>query len=358
MARQLSELRRHRGAAIGVVLFTAFALLLTSMVAGTLSRSQSGESIELTAVFSDATGLRVGDDVRVAGVRVGRVTGTQLGDDADTGRAIVSFSVSAEQELRADTVATIDYLNLMGQRFVALERPPGRRTQDSGDDAVGVLADGDTIALESTRPALDLTALFNAFRPIFDLLQPEDINRLAGNIVAVLQGQGSTLRSLLTETADLTSGLVERDDALTTVVDNVTAVLESTDSHRTEISRLLRGLGRLSTGLAGDRQRIATSLDSLAELSATTAQLVEEAGPHLIEDVRLSRAWFRYLRDHEDELVAAGRGLPQQLKVYLRTLGYGSYLNVYVCSLDIALKGVEPSLDLGLGSNRNTERCR
>ena len=263
MGRQLSELRRHPGATAGVVVFALVAVLLTSMVAGTLSRAQRGDSITVTAVFRDATGLRSGDDVRVAGVRVGRVTGTRVGTGEDRGLAVVTMSVSADQVLHDDVTASIDYLNLMGQRYVALTRPD--RTADAGR-----LGDDARIPLERTRPALDLTAMFNAFQPVFDLLQPGDVNLLATNIVQVLQGQGPTIQHLLEQTAELTHGLTDREDTLARVVDNVTLVLETTDDHRAEITDLVQGLDSLTAGLAEDRDRIATSLDGIARLSATT----------------------------------------------------------------------------------------
>lgn len=352
MARQVAQLMRARGPLAGVVVFTAVAIVLTAMVAGTLSRSAPADAIEVDAIFSDATGLRVGDDVRVAGVRIGRVTATRLGDGDQRGRAIVTFSVPRDQRLRADTVAAIDYLNLMGQRFVALSRPEN----DGDPSAAGLLKDGAVIGLESTRPALDLTALFNAFRPIFDLLQPDDINELAGNLVAMLQGRGPTLRHLLSQTGDITAGIAQREDILDRVVANVTTVLDATETHRAEITDLIDGLGDLTTGLAADRDRLADSLDSLARLSATTAQVVEQAGPSLVEDARLSAAWFRYLRSHRTEIIAAGGAIPKQLATYLRTLGYGSYLNVYICSLYAKVKGVPAALDLGPG-DRHSARC-
>ncbi|GAA1509110.1 MCE family protein [Nocardioides humi] len=351
MSRQLSELRRHRGAVLGVALFAVVALLLTSMVAGTLSRAQRGDAITLTAVFRDATGLRAGDDVRVAGVRVGRVTATRLGRDDERGLAVVTMSVSADQRLHDDVVASVDYLNLMGQRYVDLSRP--ERTADAGR-----LADGARIPLGRTRPALDLTAMFNAFEPIFDLLRPADINRLATNIVEVLQGQGPTLRHLLDQTAELTSGVVARDAALAKVVDNVTLVLDTTDEHRAEITRLVDGLASLTGGLAHDRDRIAISLDSLARLSATTADLVDTVRQPAVDVAVLSNPWFRYLAGRRDLLVQTGAAVPRQLDTYLRTLGYGSYLNVYVCTLAAGGAGIPATLDLGVTGNRHSKRCR
>jgi phospholipid/cholesterol/gamma-HCH transport system substrate-binding protein len=351
MNRQLSELRRHPVATAGVAVFALVAVLLTSMVAGTLSRSQRGDAITVTAVFRDATGLRAGDDVRVAGVRVGRVTGTRVGTGEDRGLAVVTLSVAADQVLHDDITASVDYLNLMGQRYVALTRP------DAQADAAR-LADGDEIPLARTRPALDLTAMFNAFKPVFDLLQPGDINQLATNIVQVLQGQGPTIQHLLEQTAKLTSGLTDREDTLARVVDNVTLVLETTDAHKAEITALVHGLDSLTAGLAKDRDRISTSLDGIARLSATAADVVEDARGPVVDAVDLARPWFGYLADRRDLLAETGAAVPKQLEVYLRTLGYGSYLNVYVCTLAAGLQGVPTTLDLGITGDRHSKRCQ
>jgi phospholipid/cholesterol/gamma-HCH transport system substrate-binding protein len=328
MSRTLSELNRHKGAVVGVVLFTALALTLTATVAGTLRGARPADAITLTAVFRDATGLRPGDDVRVAGVKVGRVEEARIGTGDERGLAVVRLLVDADQELTDDTVAAIDYLNLMGQRYVSLSRPEDAEgSEDSGE--AGRLEDGATIPLDRTRPALDLTALFNAFRPIFELLQPADINQLATNIVQVLQGQGPTLESLLSQTATLTQGIDDRDETLAQVVDNVSLVLETTNEHRGDITRLLQGLDSLTAGLAKDRDRVTS----------------------------VSTPWFDYLAGRSDLLVRAGKAVPQQLDTYLRTLGYGSYLNVYVCTLAGQAPG-SPAFDLGVSGDRFSKRCR
>lgn len=350
MGRQLSELRRHKGSVAGVAVFTLVAVVLTAMVAGTLSRAQRGDSIDVTAVFRDATGLRTGDDVRVSGVRIGRVTATRVGTGEERGLAVVTMTLSSDQVLHRDITASVDYLNLMGQRYIALTRA------DRSAEAAR-LSDGDRIPLAQTRPALDLTAMFNAFEPVFNLLQPGDVNQLATNIVQVLQGQGPTIEHLLQQTADLTSGLVDREDTLARVVDNVTLVLETTDEHRTELAALVDGLDSLTSGLATDRDRIATSLDGIARLSSTTADLVDGVRTPLIDVAGLTRPWFGFLAEKDDLLARTGAAVPQQLEVYLRTLGYGSYLNVFVCTHVLKLAG-GPSLDLGVTGDRHSKRCQ
>ena len=81
--------------------------------------------------------------------------------------------------------AAIKYRNLVGQRYVALDQGAG--------DLDPMLPPGGTIPLDRTTPALDLTALFNGFKPLFQALSPDDVNQLSGEIIQVLQGEGGTV---------------------------------------------------------------------------------------------------------------------------------------------------------------------
>ncbi|MDP9822356.1 MCE family protein [Nocardioides massiliensis] len=343
--------RRHPGALAGVVAFAVGAVLLTSLVAGTLGRAVGDDTIRVTAVFADATGVRPGDDVRVAGVKVGRIIEARLVE----GRAEVTFDVESDQPLTEATTASLDYLNLMGQRYVALAEPDG----DTGaGEGAAPLEDGARIPLDRTRPALDLTTMFNAFRPIFDLLQPEDVNLLASNLVGVLQGQGGTLRGLLEQTVELTGNVLEREDVLDRVVDNLTLVLETTDDHRTEISALVSGLDDLTTELADDRGEIVSSMQSVARMSSIAAGLVEEVSPDLVATLEAATPFTGYLARRTPLMARTMLAVPEQLTTYLKTLSYGSFLNVYVCTLTMRVAGVPGEVDLGLGASRFAERCR
>ncbi|MDT0202018.1 MlaD family protein [Nocardioides sp. AE5] len=341
----MKTLRRHPGAVIGVTAFVLVALVLTGMVAGTLSNATRGDTIRLSAEFSDATGVAVGDDVRMAGVKVGRVVGTELVDNL----AVVTFDVETTQRVTTSTLASVDFLNLMGQRYIALEAGAG------APDATP-LADGDIIPVARTRNALDLTAMFNAFKPIFDTLRPEDINELAGNIVSVLQGQGGTLSSLTQQVAELTSTVVARDDMISQVLDNLTFVSETANSHRTEIVSLIQELGTLTRGLAEDRELIATALDDITDLTGTGSDLLDATA----EPVKADIASLRYLLDYlagEDELLGSVlHHTPLQFNTYVRTLGYGSHLNVYVCRLYVQVTG-GPKVDT-VPEGLHSERCR
>ena len=92
------------------------ALTLTWLVYVSLRRDVAGDTTPYAAVFTDVYGLREGDDVRMAGVRVGRVEKIDL----DGKLAKVSFVVQSDQHLYGNTVASVTYQNIVGQRYLGL----------------------------------------------------------------------------------------------------------------------------------------------------------------------------------------------------------------------------------------------
>lgn len=341
MSRTLSALGRHRLAVLGCAVFTVVALLLTGLVAGTLAGGV-GSARSYTAVFRDASGLAAGDDVRISGVRVGLVEDVRL----DGRHARVRFTVEDDQPVYAGTIASIDFLNLLGQRYVGLT--PGDRGAE--------LPPGATIPLQRTRQGLDLTAIFNAFRPLFDLIEPEDVNELATNIVQVLQGQGPTLRHLTAETARLTQRLVARDEVIGRVIANVTVVMETMDDHKAQFRSLITELDGLTGAIARNREQIGSTLDRVQELVSTFASLLD-AGLHDVNrGVSSLAAWAASFERQAPRIAEALRSTQTLVTGYIRSLGLGSYLNTYVCDSHLQVQG-GPRVDLSR-TDASSRRCR
>jgi phospholipid/cholesterol/gamma-HCH transport system substrate-binding protein len=145
---------RSRQTAAPLIKFSVFALVTiaaTALLAATIVNMSFTSRDTYHAVFSDVTGLETGDDIRVAGVRVGQVEGIRIKDRT---LAEVTFTVAADRPLLTSTHAVVRYRNLVGQRYVAL-------TEGTGDGTR--LRPGGTIPLSRTQPALDLNALLNGF---------------------------------------------------------------------------------------------------------------------------------------------------------------------------------------------------
>lgn len=333
-------LRRVPGEIAGIAAFVALSVTLTLLVVNTLAQGQ-GDRTTYVAEFTDASGVSAGDEVRMAGVRVGRVESRELHD----GVARVRFSVDEGQTVHTDTTIRIAYLNLLGHRYLSLE---------PGEARTSVQRPGHTIGIERTAPALDLTELFNAFKPLFDTLDPADVNRVAEQVVAAAQGQEGVVASLTSEVADLTHHLADREDVITSVVANTTTVMSTLDDRRTELSAVIDGLSTLVDGLASDASQIDTAVVAVDDLAVSVADLVSGVGPPVTAALTSMSVVGQTMADGINELEAAMTDLPTMLDAYARSMSYGSHLNIYICSLSIAVQGEPLIPDIAPGS----EVCR
>ena len=197
------------------------------------------------------------------------------------------------------------------------------------------LSPGATIPVSRTSPGLDLTALFNAFKPLFDLLRPADVNKLATEITAVLQGEGPTINDLMEQTAKLTSHLAQKDEVIGRVITNVSTVMQTTAAHRKDLGVLISQLSKLTHGLAGDRQQIGTALDSMSHLSIAMDDLARRTRRPLTTDISRINTLTTLVNKQSDILGKGLRGTPRLLDAYARSMSYGSWLNTYICSMSI-----------------------
>lgn len=188
-----SPLRRHSRPLIGLCVFLVVCLALIWTVFVTLQREVDGETHSYSAVFTDVSGLKVGDEVRMAGVKVGRVDDVAL----DGTQARVQFRVQSEQVLYGNTKASIVYQNIIGQRYLGLS------LADYGDPSV--LPAGAVIPVEHTEPSFDISKLLNGFEPLSALLSPEQVDNLTMAIVRSLQGDTGAIATMISETTRLAS---------------------------------------------------------------------------------------------------------------------------------------------------------
>jgi phospholipid/cholesterol/gamma-HCH transport system substrate-binding protein len=305
------------------IVFTVVTVAATAALGITIANTDVGNTTHYDAVFTDVTSLNVGDDVRIAGVRVGQVEQIAVTQQR---LARVEFAVSADRALPASVTATIKYRNLVGQRYIAL---------DQGSGPMGTLAPGATIDIAHTHPALDLTDLFNGFKPLFQALSPADVNQLSNEIVLVLQGEGGTVNSLIAHTASLTTTLAGRDQVIGQVIDNLNSVLNTVNSRGGELSDLVTTLQQLVSGLAGDRAPIGDAISGIASLTNSTAGLLQLGRPALRQDIAALGQLSTNLANNSGLVDTFLRNLPVKYQRIGTLASYGSWLNFYLCSATV-----------------------
>ncbi len=311
-----------------------------------------------TAEFTSASRLREGSDVMVGGIRVGRVTGVEL---TAGNLASVTFQVEDDVTLSRNSRVAIRYLDLVGNRYLAVVQPGG-----SSAAAAEPQPQGEAIGVDRTEPALDLNVLLNGFKPLFEALNPADVNALATDIIRTFQGEGVTVRQLVARTASLTSTLAERDALIGSVIGNLGSTVRLVADRHSQVEGLVRDLARFASGLARDREVIGDTLAHIDTMADLSAQLLRDSRPALRADIRHLRAIAEVLARPESrrEIEHALDHLPTKLSRMSRTASYGSWFNYYVCSVKLRvddtpyLQPVVEQLLNNITLNDSAKRCQ
>jgi phospholipid/cholesterol/gamma-HCH transport system substrate-binding protein len=310
------------GALIKLIIFMVVTSMLTFVLAATIGNFGAGNTASYHVRFTDVTGLLPGNEVRIAGVKVGSVKRIALkGDQAD-----VLVSMQGGHRLTEGNTVQVRYRNLVGERYLAVQEGEGSSTP---------LKEGATVPVERTQPALDLTVLFNGFRPLFQALDPKTVNDVSFEIIQTLQGEGGTVDALLARTASLTNSLADKDAVIGRVVDNLTTVLATVDQRDSELSDLIVQLRRLAEGFAQDRKDIGSSIAGIGDLTDATAGLLAGIRPGLRSDIKNLGALAANLDKGKAEIDGVLQRLPEKLNRIVATASYGGWFNFYLCGVDV-----------------------
>lgn len=290
---------------------TLVALLLVIAAAFNLSKFPGFRGQTYRAELSDASGLHKGNMVQVAGIRSGRVQDVTIED----GKVLVTFEVDPGIEFGTESGASVEVLNLLGEKYLELTpRGPGQMSDnatipldrtESAYDIVGVLGD-----LTTTTERIDTERLEVALDTVADTVEasgPElqatfrGISRLSRTIST----RDEQLRTLLDSSAGVSGLLEQRRDDLVAVMRNGDLVFRELRQRKEAVHRLLvnaRNLARELRGVAKDNQKqIGPALKELddvlsflvskeKELKATLAAY----GPYadILGDVIGTGPWF------------------------------------------------------------------
>ncbi|WP_280260836.1 MlaD family protein [Nocardia abscessus] len=228
-----------RSLLLRLVIAAVLTAVIVTGILRVIDAPVTGDVETYTAEFTDVNGLRSGDDVRIYGIRVGKVVSVEL----DGTLARVRFTVARDRPVFDASTIAIRFQDLTGFRYLAVQQPeqPGPRRDP-----------GDVIGIDRTVPAFDVTTLFNGLQPVLAQLSPEEINQFASNMLAVLEGDGTGLGPALDAIGELSRHVSDRQALITLVVSN---------------------LGQVSQHLGG---KSANAMVLLANLTALFATLTDK----------------------------------------------------------------------------------
>jgi phospholipid/cholesterol/gamma-HCH transport system substrate-binding protein len=325
--------------------FATVMILLTVFLFFIFGQYRTGSTNSFSAVFTDASRLKVGQTVRVAGVRVGTVNSVSLRTDK---KALVEFDVDRSVALTEGTRAVVRYLNLVGDRYLELTEGPG---------STKALAAGSEIGIDRTSPALDLDLLLGGLKPVTQGLNPQDVNALSASLIQVFQGEGGTINSLLTRTTSFSNALADNSQTVQELIDNLNIVVGTVDKEGTKFSGAIDRLERLITALSQDRDTIGTAITALDNGTASIASLLGRARAPLAGTVdQLNRV--APLLDKDKNLIDISlQKLPDNYRKLRRLGAYGAWFPYYLCGLALRVSDLQyRTVEVGV-THQVTGRC-
>ncbi|WP_063038602.1 MlaD family protein [Nocardia pseudovaccinii] len=269
-----------RSIAWRMLAFTLLMAVLLIVIVQAIERPVADADITYTAVFTDANGLKTGDDVRMFGVQVGKVSGIELDEDF---RARVRFTVQAGHPVYRTSTIAIRFQTLVGQRYIDVRQP---------NSAGKPQPPGAVVGIERTLGSFDITALFNGLQPVLAELSPAAVNHFTETILAVLDGNGTGIGPALEAIERVSSYVRDRQSVLAVLVANLRQLADRLDGRSGNAMTLLEGIDDVFNALqqkldglvdfVETAPSVLTPIDSLA----ATLGLTPDSNPDLEQAVR------------------------------------------------------------------------
>lgn len=322
-------MKTNKAMVIKVLIFSVIAAVMTVALGVKLANSRLfADTYVISAEFEDATGVLKGDAVKLAGVDVGRVEGTEIRD----GEAIVTFNIDKEIELPKDSTVAIRWRNVLGQRFLYVY--PG------SDDEV--FAAKDVIPDENTEDVNDIGTFLNRVGPILQAIDPKQANAFLDSVNTALVGNEHQVRQLLSEGAKLGQALGQEDDEIERLITSADTIMAAYAGQEDAIGRIFDDLDGVGTVLARRTDDINTFVTDFARVQNQLDELVTDSADDFDATIASLRTVTQVLANNKNKLDDVLHTLPLGIAGYFQTSSWGEWFNVRITK--ILVKDQESSI--------------
>ncbi len=314
---------------VKIGIFGTVMVFFTVALFAIFGQYRTGTVESYSALFADASSLKSGDSVRVAGVRVGTVNGVALRPD---NKVLVDFDADRDVVLTSGTKAAVRYLNLVGDRYLDLVDSPG---------SARIQPPGSQIPVDRTSPALDLDLLLGGLKPVVQGLNPGEVNALTTSLLHILQGQEDNLDSLFSKASSFSNSIADNSQTVQQLIDNLDTVVATISNDGDNFSGAVDRLEKLITGLAQDRDPIGESITALDNGTASLTDLLSEARPSFSGSVDQLSRLAPIVEQDQEKIDLMLQTAPKNYRKLVRLGAYGSWLNQYLCGMSFRVTDLE-----------------
>lgn len=295
--------------------FTAFllaSLVLTWWIAGQIQGSTPSGAYRLHATFDDVAGLHAADDVRMAGIPIGRVASIKV----RSGHAEVELSVDPKVQVPDDSAVLVRWRNLIGQRYVAIR--PGTSSTN--------LRDGATVTRATD--VVDLGRLVDELAPLARSVGPDRINRILESLLAAFDGNDAAFDQLVANVGGLTDALQQRQGTLKQLIDDSATITEAIASRDQQIAAMATNLEAISSTIDDTDQLLDQGATEVARFTTNAASVLSRAADDLGSVIDLMAALTGTAVNNLDNIETALQTLPTMLDAVLPEINRGPFLRV------------------------------
>ncbi|MDC5698245.1 MCE family protein [Intrasporangium calvum] len=317
MTRRSIPFRERNPVPIGAAGLVVIALLLF-VAFNAASLPLIGGGTAYSAAFTEAGGIKPDDDVRIAGVKVGKVTEVDL----EKGHVRVDFVITEDAAFGPTTRAVVRMKTILGEKFVALE--------PAGD---GQLDAGSQIPLARTVSSYDVV---NAFQDLTTTTERIDTDALAESLTVLateFKDSPEHVRSTLDGLSRLSRTVAGRDEQLGRLLDRAEGVTGLVASRTDQLETLIEDADLLMVELAKRREDIRTLFTNTSTLAQQLTGLVRDNREQLGPALRELRTTLTMLQKHDAALQRTISLMAPFTRVYANALGTGRWFDTWVSNL-------------------------
>jgi len=289
------------------------ALLMTAFRAASLPIIGGGDVYY--AAFSEAGGLKVGDEVRIAGVRVGKVEAVELDGD----HVQVKFRVDNDAEFGQESLAAIKVKTLLGAMFLSLE--------PAGD---GQMNEGSEIPEERTTSPFDVVEAFSGLAETSEEIDTDQLAESLTTLADLSRNTPEEFRAALQGVSALSANIADKNEQIGELLGNLETVSGVLDERDEDIIKLMEDADVLFRALVQRRESIHQLLVSTSRLSKELTALVRQSRADLKPALTHLESVVQVLNKNEDNIDNSLRLMAPFYRVFANTLGNGPWFDTYI----------------------------
>lgn len=310
----MKPFRERNPVIIGAVSIAVLALLLVGAFrAQDLPLIGGGDTYY--ANFAEAGGIKVGDEVRIAGVRVGKVESIEL--DGDQVR--VGFKIKTDSQFGPTSSADLKVKTLLGDMYLSVV--PG---------GSGQMEEGAVIPLERTSSPYDVVEAFEGLANTADDINTDQLAQSLTTLADLSRNTPEEFKAALDGVSALSANVAAKNDEINSLLKNLKRVSTVLDARDDDIIELMRDSDVLFQALVARRDAVHRLLVSTSQLSNELTALVQDTEADLRPALEELEEVLDVLNKNEDNLDNTLRLMAPFYRVFANTLSSGPWFDTFI----------------------------